>query len=133
MPKKRQAFLHVGLDDGSGDLVGPALLRHHSALLELGVRHPAESSEETFHAALELLRAHKAWGYKRKEVDGTWHRLLKRAAKGRDTVVVSQPLLAAARPEQVALTVDALHGFEVHVVVTVHAPDAWTPTEDETH
>ena len=126
MPKKRKAFVHIGLDDGSGDQIDPALEFHQRALAELGVRRPAESSEEMFRAALEILRCHQDWGYKRSEVEGTWTSICRRGFKGKETLVFSQSLLAAASAEQVALLVDALNGFEVHVVVTVRAPDVWT-------
>ncbi|WP_323792274.1 hypothetical protein [Nocardioides sp.] len=126
MGSKRKAFVHIGLDDGSGDFVDAALELHQRALAELGVRRPATSSEEMFRAALEMLRTHRDWGYTRDEVEGAWTTIVNRGQKGKDTLVFSQALLAAARPEQAALLVDALSGFEVHVVVTVRAPDAWT-------
>ncbi len=133
MPK-RKAFVHIGLDDGSGDVIDVALAAHTTALAELGVRCPAESTEQLFRAALEMLRTHREWGYKRGEVEGAWVDAVRPGLKGRDTLVFSQTLLAAARPEQADLLVDALGGFEVHVVVTVRAPGAWTvpgePTRD---
>ncbi|QCW52101.1 hypothetical protein FE634_19830 [Nocardioides dongxiaopingii] len=104
MPRKRQAFVHVGLDDGSGDVVGTALDSHAHALLDLGVRRPAEPAEG----------------------DGTWAGLRRDAGRGRDTVVLSRPLLAAAPPDRARTLVAALDAFDVHVVVTARAPDAWT-------
>lgn len=133
MASQRKAFLHVGLDDGSGDVIDGALERHARALLELGVRRPASSREEMFRAALEMLRSHRDWGYQRSEVEGAWTSIVRRGRKGKETLVFSQPLLAGARPEQVALLVDALAGFEVHVVVTAHAPDAWTVPGEPRH
>ena len=123
---KRKAFLHIGLGDGSGDFVDGALEKHGHALAALGVRRPAKSADEMFRATIEILRAHKDWGYKRSEVDGAWSGICRRAHKGKDTVVFSQPLLAAAAPDQIDLLLDSLAGFELHVVVTVRAPDAWT-------
>ena len=133
MAKKRKAFLHIGLDDGSGDFIDDALELHERALAELGVRRPARSREEMFRAALQILRAHKEWGYRRSEVEGAWTGIVRRAHKGHDTLVFSQPLLAAARPEQVALLIDALAGFEVHVVVTARAPHAWVVPGEPAH
>ncbi len=133
MASKRKAFVHVGLDDGSGDFVDGALERHGRSLAELGVRRPADSTEEMFRAALEMLRTHQDWGYARDEVEGAWTSIVRRGLKGKDTLVFSQVLLAGARPEQVALLVDALTGFEVHLVVTVHAPDAWTVPGEPRH
>jgi len=135
MAKKRKAYLHVGLDDGSGDFVGAALGRHRRALAELGVSSPAESGEEMFRAALEMTRTHQDWGFGRSEVEGAWTDVWRRAEKekGRNAVVVSQTLLATARPEQVELALDAVAGFQTHVVVTAQAPDAWTVPGDLGH
>jgi hypothetical protein len=73
-----------------------------------------------------MLREHKAWGFKRREVEGQWADLYRRAVKGRSTVVFSQPLLARATADQIDLFLDGLAGFERHVVVTTCAaePDA---------
>lgn len=123
---KRKAFLHIGLGDGSGDFVDAALEHHDFALAELGVRRLARSSDESHRAALEILRQHKAWGYRRSEVEGAWSAMCRRGRKGRDTLVLSQPLLAPAEPDQIELLFDGLAGFERHVIITVAAPDAWT-------
>lgn len=132
MSKPCKAFVHVGLDDGSGDAIDASIETHGHALADLGVRSPA-SGEEMFRAALEMLHAHHAWGYRRAEVEGAWSAICRRAHRGKDTVVFSQALLAGARPEQVALLVDALAGFEVHVIVTVQAPGAWTVPGEPAH
>lgn len=122
---KRKVFLHVGLDDRSGDFLDPALERHQHALAALGVRRPA-SAEEMFRAAIEVRRVHREWGFRRSEVDGAWAQICRRSRPGNDTIVLSQPLLADAAPEQVELLLDGLRGFKVHVVITVAAPDTWT-------
>ena len=121
MAKKRKAFLHVG-PAGVGDVIEPALVHHRDALVELDVTVPARTTDESFRAAVEILRAHKAWGFRRKEVEGQWSELCRRAWKGTGTVVLGQPLLAGATPEQIDLLVDGLAGFQVHVVVTAGRP-----------
>lgn len=125
MGKKRQAFVHIGMP-GVGDVLGPAIAHHRGALAELGINAPAKHAREAFRAAVEITRSHRTWGLRRRHVEGTWADIYRRAAKGRDTVVVSAPLLATATPEQIDLFVDGLTGFEVHVVVTASAPHAWT-------
>lgn len=123
---KRKAFLHVGLDDRSADFLDAALELHEHALADLGVRRPAASAEEMFRAAIEIRRDHRTWGYDRAEVEGAWSRICRRGYKGKDTLVFSQPLLADATPDQIALLLDALAGFKIHVVLTVAAPDTWS-------
>jgi hypothetical protein len=132
MARKRKAFVHVGMP-GVGDVLEAALVHHRDALVELGVAVPARSSQETFAAAVELTRSHREWGMRRKDVEGAWATLCRRAHKTHGAVVVSQPLLATASRPQIDLLVDGLAGFEVHVVVTGTAPHAWClPGEPET-
>lgn len=122
MAKKHKAWIHVGTP-GVGDVLEPALAHHHAALVELGVASAARTPAESFRAAVEITRSHKEWGLKRGDVEGQWTRLVRRAAKARADLVFSQPLLGAADHEQVALLVDALAGFQVHVVVTTGLQD----------
>jgi hypothetical protein len=119
---KRKAFLHIGLPRTGGGFLDSALIEHADALEAMGVRHPAISAEEMFRAAIEVRRDHRAWGYQRREVEGTWAAICRRAWKGRHDVVFSQELLAACTPEQIDLLLDGLHGFQVHVVVTAREP-----------
>lgn len=122
MAKKQRAWLHVGMP-GAGDVLEAALAHHHGALVELGVASVARTSTESFRAAVEILRAHGEWGLARRDVEGQWTHLVRRAAKARADLVFSQPLLAGATPEQVDLLVDALAGFQIHVVVTTGDTD----------
>jgi hypothetical protein len=122
MAKKHKAWIHVGMP-GVGDVIEPALAHHHAALIELGAASAARTTAESFRAAVEMTRSHKDWGLKRADVEGQWTRLVRRAEKARADLVFSQSLLAAATPEQVALLVDALAGYQVHVVVTTGLDD----------
>lgn len=118
MAKKRKAWIHVGMP-GSGDVVEAALAHHHDALVELGIASVAQSSSESFRAAVEILRTHKQWQLKRGDVEGQWTTLVRRAAKAKADLVFSQSMLAEAEPDQIDLLVDALDGYQVNVVVTV--------------
>lgn len=120
MAKKRKVFLHVGLDAGSDNVVEAALFAHSHALEALGCRVAPENADEMFRAAIEMTRTHKAWGYKRREVEGAWAGICRRILKAKGTYdyVLSQPLLAPAAPEQIDLLVDQLPGLAVHIVVT---------------
>lgn len=130
MAKKRKVYLHVGPTSGPGDFLEAALLQHRHALAELGVRVPVEQPDELFRAALEMTRSHKDWGFKRREVEGTWAGLCRRIlkAKGRDHVALSMPLLADATPEQIDLLVDQLPGTAVHVVVVAETGSPEAPS-----
>lgn len=118
MARKRKAYLHVGLPRSGGGFLDSALAEHADALETLGLRHPAISTEEMFRAAIEIRRDHRAWGYERREVEGAWAAICRRAHRGRGDVVFSQELLAGCTPDQIDLLLDGLAGFEVHLVVT---------------
>jgi hypothetical protein len=123
---KQKAFLHIGLPHSGGDLLDAALRRHVGTLVDdrgRRVRLPARSEMEMFNAAVEMRRDHRAWGLRRKDVEGAWARLCRRAIQNKDTVVFSHHLLAGVPPEGIALMVDQLPGCTVHVVVTVGSPD----------
>jgi hypothetical protein len=119
---KRKAFLHVGPTHSGTDFLDDALALHADALAGQRIRRPAKSADEMLRAALEIRRVHKSWGYKRREVEGAWNAVCRRAYKGKDTVVFSQPHLAAASHDEIALLLDQLPGFDLHVVLNVVAP-----------
>ena len=123
MAKKRKVFLHIGMP-GAGDVIEAALVHHREALFELGVDVPVRSVEESFLSTLELLREHKAWGFARKEVEGQWADVCRRAWQGKQTVVISLPLAASASRPEIDLLLDGLAGMQVHVVLTA------TPVDD---
>ncbi|KRB78592.1 hypothetical protein ASE01_04900 [Nocardioides sp. Root190] len=122
MAKKHKVWIHVGMA-GVADVIEPALAHHHQALVELGVSSIAQTSAESFRAAVEMTRSHKDWGIKRSDVEGQWTRMVRRAQKAKADLVFSQPLLASASPEQIALLVDALVGHQVNVVITTGLDD----------
>lgn len=119
---RRTAYLHIGLPRTGGAFLDSALAEHAEALEAEGLRHPAISAEQMFRAAIEIRRDHKAWGYERREVEGTWAEICRRAQKGKGDVVFSQELLAACTAPQIALLLDTLNGFEIHLVVTARDP-----------
>ncbi len=121
MATKRKVFLHVGMP-GAGDIIEVALVHHREALQELGIDVPMRSTDESFLSAVEILREHKAWGFARKEVEGQWADVCRRAWKTKQTVAVSLPLIATASRPEIDLLLDALTGMQVHVVLTA-APD----------
>ena len=118
---RRRAILHLPLPEGGGDLVEAAIEAHASTLEARGVRRPARTQEEMLRAAVELRRDHRAWGYRRRDVEGSWAELCRRARQGRPrphTLLFGHPLLTGLTAEQAALLLDGLRDLEVHVVVT---------------
>jgi hypothetical protein len=81
------------------------------------------------HAATEILRTHKQHGLKRKQVEGSWATLCRRARKAKADCFVSMPVFFDASPEQAALALDGLADFTVVLVVTsgfdLEPPAAW--------
>jgi hypothetical protein len=113
---RRKAFVHVGLPHSGGTVLAPALDHHRAALSTLGIQRPG-TADEMFRAAVEILRDHKAWGYRRRDVEGSWSAVCRQARKAKGTVVVGHHLLADAAPIDIDLFLDGLAGFEVHVVL----------------
>jgi hypothetical protein len=120
---KPKSFLLVGVPHAGLPVLTAALERHRDALADLGVRAPAKSADEAFRAAVELRREHKAWGLRRRDVEGTWAGICRRALKHRTTTLVGHELLAGAAPDEIALLVDGLTGTRLHVVVLAAVPD----------
>jgi hypothetical protein len=120
---KPSTFLLVGLPHAGLPQITEALERHRDILLDHRVRLPARSADEAFRAAVEVRREHRAWALRRKDVEGTWAGICRRALKHREPVVVGHELLAGASSEEISLLLDGLAGTQVHVVVLAAAPE----------
>lgn len=123
MPK-RHVFLHIGPDAVEID----AEVRDR--LKAVGILTPAVSEDDLVRADLEIRRAHKAAGLKRKEVEGAWATVCRRTFRNRCDTFVSVPGFSGADTDQAALALDGLSGMKVHLVVThrpgAELPEAWT-------
>ncbi|TIC82931.1 hypothetical protein [Nocardioides sp. GY 10127] len=123
---KRRFVIMVGLPHAGGGDLSARLASARDVLAEHGVTVPARSAEESRHAGLEIRRLHAPHGLRRKDVEGSWARLCRRArtsgARSQDAVLVAEELLAGATPDQIDLLLDSLGSFEVHVVVLVADP-----------
>jgi hypothetical protein len=120
---KPKSFLIVGLPHAGVPLLTAALEQHRDTLAGGGIRIPARSADEAFRAAVEVRREHRAWGLRRKDVEGTWSGICRRALRHGQTVVMGHELFAGAAPDEVALLADGLAGTRVHVVVLAAVPD----------
>lgn len=129
---KRLFLLHLGPD--------PVDVSSMTEALRLGrVAVPDADPEGFAHAGIEIRRTHKAAGVKRKQVEGAWAAICRRAYKTKADCFVSMPAFFEATSEQAALALDGLTGFKVVLVVTsgftAQPPATWTSLvkEGRTH
>ena len=119
---KRLFLLHIGPAPVDVSAMTEALALGHVAV--------PDADPETFeHAGIEIRRSHKAAGLKRKQVEGAWAKVCRRAFKTRSDCFVSMPAFFDATSDQAALALDHLAGLKVVLVITsgfdVEAPAAW--------
>ena len=119
---KRLFLLHIG--------PAPVDVSAMSDALALGrISVPDAPAGAFAHAGLEIRRTHKAAGLKRKQVEGSWATVCRRAWKTKSDVFVSMPDFFGATPEQAALALDGVADFKLVLVVTsgfdVEPPAAW--------
>ena len=119
---KRLFLLHIGPD--------PVDLGAMREGLRLGrIALPDVDAELLDHAAIEIRRTHKVAGLKRRQVEGAWAKVCRKAWKAKADVFVSVPGFFDTTSEQAALALDGTAGFKVVLVVTsgfaVRPPAAW--------
>lgn len=120
---KSNVFLHLGSGIIGVDAPHTAL-RHNHSLAQAGLSVPPLSGEHMERADLEMRLAWKDAGLKRRQVEGAWAEVCRKAYKAKGDVVISQPGLLAAPAHQAALAVDGLFAMRVHLVLTPSAaPD----------
>lgn len=122
MPR-RTAWLHVGLPGPAADAVATHQLHEAAALAEQGLIVVARDRAETRAAAHELRRDAREHGLRRRDVEGSWAALCRRAHKASGHVVLSEGRLASCTVEQAALLLDGLAPLRVRVLVTVPADE----------
>lgn len=119
---KRLFLLHLGLDRVDTTSMTEALAVG-------GVAVPAVDADVLAHAEVEILRSHKAAGLRRKDVEGAWAQVCRRARKTGTDCFVSMPAWSAATPDQAALALDGLTAdFRVVIVATsgfAEPPRSW--------
>ena len=119
---KNLLLLHIGPDQ-----VDVSSMTETLALARITV--PDVEADAFARAAIEIRRTHKAAGLKRKQVEGAWAQVCRRAFKTKGDCFVSVPGFFDATTEQAALALDSLVGLKVVLVVTsgfdVEAPAAW--------
>lgn len=129
---KRLFLLHLG-----PDAVDLGAMREGLALGR--VAEPDVDAEILDLAGVEITRSHKGAGLSRRDVEGCWARVCRRAWKAKSDVFLSVPAFFDTTSEQAALALDGLAGFKVVLVVTsgfaVQPPAAWLSLvkEDRVH
>ncbi len=117
-----RVVLHVGLPKSGTTFLQRSLAANAEALGDRGVLYPQTDDDVMFRAALDVRGTHKAWGRRRRDVEGAWDRLAARAHAHVGTSVISHEVLGAAAPRQVDRAMSMLKGLDVHVVVTARDP-----------
>ena len=102
---KNLLLLHIGPDP-----VDVPSMTETLTLARIAV--PDVDPDACVHAAIEIRRTHKAAGLKRKQVEGAWARICRRAYKAKGDCFVSVPGFFDATSEQAALALDSLVGLE---------------------
>jgi hypothetical protein len=116
---KNNAFLLVGPAIPGVEELHQSLLDRADQLGEAGIGLPPKVSQaDMFRAGVEILRTHKDQGLRRRDVEGSWARVCRKAFKVRGDVVIAQDALVDATAEQLALALDSLSGHRVQVVLT---------------
>lgn len=121
--RRRTVYLHLGLAGSGGGFLEVALLEHAAALAAQGIAHPVTAPDEMFRASVEIRWEHRTWGYRRRDVEGTWAEICRRVHRSEQPVLLSQELLTACSPDQADLLLDTLSGAEVHAIITARRRD----------
>jgi len=114
---KHHVFLHLGPGLLGVDSPHAALVHNHT-LARSGLAVPALDAAHMERADLEIRRCHREAGLSRRDVEGAWAEVCRRAYRARRDVVISQPGLVHASADQAALAYDGLFGLRVHLVLT---------------
>lgn len=114
--------LHVGLPKSGTSFLQRSLAENVEALGDRGVLYPQTDDDVMFRAALDVRGNHKAWGRRRKDVEGAWDQLAGEAHAHTGTTVISHEILGAACRRQVDRAMSMLKGLDVHVLVTARDP-----------
>lgn len=137
-PAAKHVFLHIGAPKTGTTFLQQVLWANREALAETGVCYPLSRPREHFHATMDLRQM--TWGGKHDPAwDGAWDRVSERvrAWPGR-AAVLSNELLGAATPDQIARAVRSLGPGELHIVFTARdfarqLPSDWQEQVKHTH
>ena len=118
---KHRVFLYIGPDPVE---ITPELRAH---LAQADILTPDVGQGDLDRADLEIRRVHKSAGLKRRDVEGSWAKVGRRAFRLRSDAFISQPRFFRAEAEHAALALDGLMGMRVHLLTSApELPAAWT-------
>jgi hypothetical protein len=124
----RRVFLHIGTPKSGTTYLQDKLALNRDLAARQGLTYPTARSGNHFEPALDLIE--EPWAGQREVARGQWQTLVNDARKAPDDVLISHEILAAARPDRVAL---AMSGFdeddEIHVVLTARDLARQIPAE----
>jgi hypothetical protein len=115
-------YLHVGLPKTGTTFLQDLLREHADALAAEGLCYPLRGAPDHFLPALDVRGNLTFAGVERQRAAGTWAALVREAATAPDRVVISHEVLATADAAHAQTAVQALAGFDAHVVVTARDP-----------
>ena len=124
---KHKAYLLIGPDVAGVEELHAELTTRADDLAVADLYVPAVTAADIYLGSVEIRRTHRAEGLRRKDVEGTWAAICRAAEKCRGDVVLGLDQYAAADGDQIALLLDGLRAFQMHVVVTLTGED---PTQE---
>lgn len=125
MPKV--VYLHVGAPKTGTTYLQDRLLRNRDSLSKNGVSYPVSGGGTMFGAAVDLLDQKN--NPAREAARGEWDALMGRVRRSNRTVIVSNEILAAAKPAHVSRAMASLEGAEVHLVYSARDLARQIPAE----
>jgi hypothetical protein len=120
---KNKAYLLIGPDVAGVEELHEELTERADDLATADLSVPAVTAADIYLGSVEIRRTHKAEDLRRKDVEGTWATVCRAAERCRGDVVLGLDQYAAANGDQIALLLDGLRAFQVHVVVTLTGED----------
>ncbi|SDK80788.1 hypothetical protein SAMN04487820_11359 [Actinopolyspora mzabensis] len=114
-----RVYVHIGSPKTGTTYLQEILWNNREALREAGVHYPGSRPDAHFHAAMDLQNTQFQVDWFDDNVPNAWENLVKQAADGPATVVVSHELFCTATPEQIERAMADLSFAEVHLVCTV--------------
>jgi predicted Zn-dependent protease len=115
---KNHAFLLVGPMIPNADELHDVLLREGDLLADGALTTPDVTQADLYRSGVEVRRTHKEEGLRRKDVEGSFARVVRRAEKRKAAVLFGSDAYAGADEGQRSLLLDAMSGFRTHIVIT---------------